>query len=272
MPELPEVETVVRSLRPHLIGKQIQSVKVLNPRLRYPLAPSFAQQLTARTVISVTRRAKYICAKLDNGVVWLAHLGMSGRFRFQSDPIKHDHVHIEVGGRSLFYNDPRRFGFMDLVDAENLEQSRFFHHLGIEPLEEAFTASWLYEQCQQSSRPIKSLIMDQEVVVGVGNIYASEALWGARIHPMQASKSLSLVDCERLRDDIVSVLLQAIEASGSTLKDYRTPDDQLGEFQNAFRVYGRHHKPCQNACGSLIQRATINQRSTFFCPLCQQLK
>lgn len=270
MPELPEVETVVRVLKPVLENQRLKTVKVLNPHLRFRIPDDFSKSLQSFRVLEVSRRAKYIVCKLENGMTWLTHLGMSGRFRMNAESLKHDHIIIETDANQLIYNDPRRFGFMALVDHNDLAQSRFFHHLGVEPLAPSFTAPWLHEKCQKSTRPIKSLIMDQEVVVGVGNIYASEALWDAKIHPLRPAQTLSQEECGHLHGAIVSVLLRAIAASGSTLKDYRTPHDQLGEFQNQFRVYAREAKPCQNACGSTIERVTISQRSTFFCPQCQR--
>lgn len=273
MPELPEVETTCRGLRAKLPGQRITAVDVRQGKLRYPIPADFAAQLTGQTVTAITRRSKYALLHLSGGNTLLVHLGMSGRLTFQpatSPPLKHDHVLLRFeDAQELRYFDPRRFGFMDIVPTADLPTSRYLAHLGPEPLEEDFTPAWLYQQLHRRSTPVKVALMDAAVVVGVGNIYANEALFRAGIRPTIAAKRLTKPACARLVQTVQEVLTAAIAAGGTTLRDYQQTDGALGYFFNDFNVYGRAGARCL-VCQTPIKRVVLAQRATFYCPCCQK--
>ncbi|MGE0679832.1 MAG: bifunctional DNA-formamidopyrimidine glycosylase/DNA-(apurinic or apyrimidinic site) lyase [Candidatus Binatia bacterium] len=269
MPELPEVETVRRSLERLVTGASITKVDVREPRLRKPVAPDFARALTGRIIQAVGRRGKYLNIRLDNNLMWLVHLGMTGQL-IVSDPHvplrTHDHVVIAFGdGRCLRYNDTRRFGLMLVGSEEKIEQQMA---LGVEPLSPAFSASYLTEKVQRTQRAIKDVLMDQRVIAGVGNIYASELLLRAGVQPARIAATLDQPAVERIVKATKAVLKEAIQHRGSSISDYLDGEGQRGGFQERFRVYDREGQPCR-LCKTPIQRITRGGRSAFFCPTCQ---
>ncbi|MCB1397815.1 MAG: bifunctional DNA-formamidopyrimidine glycosylase/DNA-(apurinic or apyrimidinic site) lyase [Rhodobacteraceae bacterium] len=287
MPELPEVETVRRGLTPAMEGRRIERAEIRREGLRWPFPPRLAERLTGARVIRLRRRSKYILADLDSGETLLIHLGMSGRMtvsglqaayvpgRFHHDhpaPEKHDHVvlHMEGGARVTF-NDPRRFGALDLVATEGAEGHPLLAALGPEPLGNAFSADLLAARFKGRKGPIKALLLDQRIVAGLGNIYVCEALHRAGIHPERAGGRVGTSRLERLAAEIRAVLTEAIEAGGSSLRDYRQADGELGYFQHNFRVYDREGAPCPTpGCDGTIRRIVQGGRSTYYCPRCQR--
>ncbi|MEM8699561.1 MAG: bifunctional DNA-formamidopyrimidine glycosylase/DNA-(apurinic or apyrimidinic site) lyase, partial [Pseudomonadota bacterium] len=256
MPELPEVETVRRGLEPVLTGRLLAQAIQRRPDLRWPLPERFAERLSGRRVARLRRRSKYILADLDDGETWLIHLGMSGRILIdggetvdlhhpRSTPDKHDHVEVltDLGCR-ITYNDARRFGAMDLYKTEDELSHPLIARLGPEPLGNAFNAAVLAEALAGKQTPIKAALLDQRVVAGLGNIYVCEALHRAGIHPRRLAGSISRRRIETLADEIRATLKEAIAAGGSSLRDYRQADGELGYFQHAFRVYDREGQPC----------------------------
>ncbi len=293
MPELPEVETVRRGLAPYLEGATIETVTLNRKDLRFPFPKGFVKALEGQTITSVGRRAKYLLFRLSSGKTWLGHLGMTGAFRFAegkfkepsryyepSENIKHDHVvmqldHPRRGKLTLIYSDARRFGFMDLF--ENDEDSPYLKGLGPEPLGNAFNAEEMAARFKTKSAPMKAALLDQRVVAGLGNIYVSEALWRAHIRPTTEAKKLVLKSgkpsarLERLADGVRTVLTDAIEAGGSTLRDFRDAEGGSGYFQHRFDVYDRENEPCHTpGCSGTINRIVQSGRSTFYCPVCQK--
>jgi len=329
MPELPEVETVRRGLAPAMTGARIDAVEARRADIRFPLPAHFRQRLTGKRVVKLSRRAKYLLMELDSGETLIAHLGMSGSFRIEEatpdafhhprskDP-KHDHVvfHLD-NGRTVTYNDPRRFGFMDLADTGALAENRHLAGLGAEPLGSDFDAARLAQLFAGSRAPLKSALLDQKRIAGLGNIYACEALWRAKLlpshpagiltsenppsplageglgvrgrrasafgaHPSSGAPRHLLPQGEKgrarptraakaLAPAIRAVLEEAIEAGGSTLRDHRKADGDLGYFQHSFAVYDREGLPClRPRCRGVIRRATHAGRSTFWCPVCQR--
>jgi formamidopyrimidine-DNA glycosylase len=280
MPELPEVETVRRGLAPHLVGARL--VKVVQNRLdlRFPLPARFAERLTGAVALTMDRRAKYLLAPLDTGETWVTHLGMTGRFtigdqtpgRFHNQAggvEKHTHLVLDTdGGRKISFNDARRFGYMDLIPTAILDQHPWFKGLGPEPLSEDFDANVLAAAIKGRKQSIKATLLDQRVVAGLGNIYVSEALFRARIDPRRAAGDLKLKAVKALVTAVKAVLEEAVEAGGSTLRDYRSAEGELGYFQHRFRVYGREGEPCPG-CKGTIERIVQGGRSTFFCAACQ---
>lgn len=271
MPELPEVETTVRGLRPVLQGQRLAKVEPRRADLRHAIPPDLRQRLTGATVTSLGRRAKYGLIDTDRGDTLIFHLGMSGRWRIDPDEIgKHDHLLLETdAGHLLALNDPRRFGSLDLVPTDALENFPPFRALGPEPLGPALTTSYLAEKLAGRIAPIKLLLLDQHVVAGLGNIYVCEALNLARINPRKPGGAVSRPALERLIEAIPRVLDAAIDAGGSTLRDYARPDGQLGYFSTQFRVYGREGEKCP-CDGGIIRRQVDGGRSTFWCPKCQR--
>jgi len=269
MPELPEVETVVRGLVREMQGQKILSVKTGRKGLRTPFPKSLAS-ITGAKVKGITRRAKYILIHLNDGRTLIVHLGMSGRMTISRKytPEKHDHMVIELGNRAtVVLNDARRFGVVDLIETNRLTQHKLFAHLGAEPLEKDFTPAYLAARLKAKKVPIKIAIMDQRLVVGVGNIYAAEALFYAGIDPRRAAGSLNVNEIKKLVSGIRKVLRAAIKAGGSTLKDYVQADGELGYFQHSFAVYGRGGQGCPGCrCQGVIKRITQAGRSTFYCP------
>jgi len=268
MPELPEVETSRRGIAPYLVGQTILHLVVRNSRLRWPVSTELLE-LSDKPILSVQRRAKYLLVELPDGWI-IIHLGMSGRLRVLpegSEPQKHDHIDMVLdNGYLLRYTDPRRFGAW--LWCASLAQSSVLAHLGPEPLTEAFSADYLHEKCKNKKLAIKPWLMDNKLVVGVGNIYASESLFDAGIHPDRAANSLSVLEAQRLVDAIKRVLARAIEQGGTTLRDFLQSDGKPGYFAQQLQVYGRAAEPC-NRCGCMIESKKHGQRSSFFCSHCQ---
>ncbi|RUN76467.1 bifunctional DNA-formamidopyrimidine glycosylase/DNA-(apurinic or apyrimidinic site) lyase [Sphingomonas sp. TF3] len=269
MPELPEVETTVRGLRPVLEGQRIALVQLRRPDLRHPFPADLGQRLTGATVTGLSRRAKYGLIETDRGDTMVFHLGMSGRWRVDpSDVLPHDHLILETATQRLALNDARRFGSVDLLATTALADFPAFKALGPEPLGPELTAAYLHAALAGRIASIKLLLLDQRIVAGLGNIYVCEALHLAGISPKRSGGELSRAKLERLVAAIRSVLLSAIEAGGSTLRDYARPDGELGYFSKQFLVYGREGEPC--ACGGTVARYAEGGRSTFWCPKCQR--
>jgi formamidopyrimidine-DNA glycosylase len=270
MPELPEVETVARGLAHRLEGRRLVKAETRRGDLRWPFPKGFARKLTGRRVLKVRRRAKYIVMELDDGNALLAHLGMSGRMLLtKGRPAEldaHDHVILETDeGWCLRFNDARRFGMMDLVPLAKLEQHKLLKGIGPEPLGNAFNAPVLAAALKGKKTSIKAAILDQKVVAGIGNIYASEALFRARISPKRLAYTVQGERVEMLAQAIKDVLRDAIAAGGSSLRDYVQADGELGYFQHQWRVYDKEATPCPN-CGTPIRRIVQGARSTFYCP------
>ncbi len=274
MPELPEVVTVCRGLNATLLGREFVRVQNFRDNLRFPLPPGFSNSLENRKIIGISRRAKYILLALDNATTLIMHLGMSGRIvvhnALRNKADKHDHVIFCTNdGKEIVFNDPRRFGMMDIVASAQLNEHKAIKHLGIEPLANEFNGKILYSLLQNRKTPVKLAIMNAQLIVGVGNIYACESLFRAGLKPSREGGKLSLRECTKLADCIKTVLNEAIIAGGSSLRDYVTSSGQTGYFQHNFKVYGRENQAC-NACGSNITRIVQGGRSTFFCPDCQK--
>ena len=271
MPELPEVETTVRGLAAVLDGETLARVEPRRADLRRAIPPDLRQRLTGARVTGLSRRAKYGLIDTDRGDTLIFHLGMSGRWRIDPDAIgKHDHLLLETeAGHVLALNDPRRFGSLDLVPTETVEDFPAFRALGPEPLGPALTTAYLRAKLEGRIAPIKLLLLDQRVIAGLGNIYVCEALNLARIDPRKPGGGVSSPALKRLVSAIPIVLDAAIDAGGSTLRDYARPDGELGYFSKQFRVYGREGKPCPYD-GGIIQRQVDGGRSTFWCPRCQK--
>ena len=290
MPELPEVETVRRGLEPILVGNAFARVEQRRSDLRFPLPKRFGERLSGRKIEALDRRAKYLLARLDHGEVLVMHLGMTGRFSIdqngelgafvheQQQAPKHEHIVFHLGdGTSVRYSDARRFGYMDLIPTSALDQHALFKGLGVEPLSPAFTAEWLAARLEGKATSIKAALIDQRLIAGLGNIYACEALFRASISPLKLAGSLVTKSgkptkkTEALVAAIKAVLEDAIKAGGSSLRDYRRANGELGEFQHRFKVYGREGKPCsRKGCGGTVRRIVQGGRSTFHCPICQR--
>jgi formamidopyrimidine-DNA glycosylase len=270
MPELPEVETTVRGLRPVLEGRRIVRAEARRPDLRRAFPADLRQRLTGATVTALRRRAKYGLIDTDRGDTLVFHLGMSGRWRIDPEALgAHDHFVLETDeGRVLALNDPRRFGSLDLVPSEEVDAQEPFAKMGPEPLGDGFSGAELERALAGRSAPIKAMLLDQRIVAGLGNIYVCEALHMAGIAPARAAGRISRARLEQLIAAVKEVLAAAIEAGGSTLRDYARPDGELGYFSKQWRVYGREGEACH--CGSPIRRRADSGRSTFFCPRCQR--
>jgi formamidopyrimidine-DNA glycosylase len=268
MPELPEVETTVRGLARVLEGRRLTAVEPRRADLRRALPPDLRQRLTGARVVSLGRRAKYGTIATDRGDTLVFHLGMSGRWRIDPTELdKHDHFLIETdAGHRVALNDARRFGSLDLVPTDRLADWPAFRALGPEPLD--LDPRDLKRRLAGRTAAIKLLLLDQRIVAGLGNIYVCEALYRARIHPRRAGGSISLPRLQRLVEAIRTVLAEAIEAGGSTLRDFASPDGELGYFSKTFAVYDREGRPCR--CGGTVRRFFQGGRSTFYCPRCQR--
>lgn len=272
MPELPEVETTRSGIEPYIKEATITDVIIRNFSFRWPIESDLADTLKNQTFHNIKRRGKYLLFQCDRGTL-IIHLGMSGSLRVLAiddniSPEKHDHVDIELNnGHLLRYTDPRRFGAV-LWTSEPVEQHRLLSHLGPEPLTKLFNANYLWQKSQSRRCSIKTLIMNGKVVVGVGNIYANEALFLSGIFPKTIANQLTLGQCTTLVDEIKSVLVQAIVAGGTTLKDFRKSDGKPGYFAQELNVYGRKGQACFH-CGSTIQLYKETQRATYYCPRCQ---
>lgn len=283
MPELPEVETVRRGLAPVMEGSVITKAEVNRPDLRWPFPERMAERLTGQDVKQLRRRSKYILVDLGSGESLLVHLGMSGRMLISGDPLgqfvhdhpapeKHDHVvfHMANGARITF-NDPRRFGAMDLLDTATAERHKLLASIGPEPLGNNFHEAHLISALNGRNMPIKSALLDQQIVAGLGNIYVCEALYRAGLHPARKSGRISEGRIAALVPIIKEVLAEAIEAGGSSLKDFRQADGELGYFQHNFDVYGREGEPCNTPdCPKVIERIVQSGRSSFYCSQCQR--
>ena len=283
MPELPEVETVRRGLAPSMEGQMIARATVNRPDLRWPFPENFARRLTGRRVAQLRRRSKYILADLDADESLLIHLGMSGRMTVSGDPLgqfvhnhpaaeKHDHVVLDMAnGARITFNDPRRFGAMDLVPTATAEQHPLLAKLGPEPLGNTFHDGYLTQALKGRNTPIKSALLDQHLIAGLGNIYVCEALFRAHIAPTRKAGRISATRAASLVPVIRQVLTDAIAAGGSSLKDFRQASGELGYFQHSFDVYDREGQPCRTpGCSGTIRRIVQSGRSTFYCPQCQR--
>lgn len=270
MPELPEVETTLRGIEPHISHQTITGLTIRNRRLRWPIPKNLAKIMIGQTIQQLSRRGKYLIFQCDEGYL-LLHLGMSGRLRILMDsqpPQKHDHVDITFGnGKTLRFTDPRRFGAV-LWSNQNLSNHPLLSHLGPEPLTPEFNADYLSKRAATRKLSVKSFIMDSKVVVGVGNIYAAEALFMAGIHPEKSAGKVSRSKYEKLVEAIKRILQHAIRKGGTTLKDFTQSDGAPGYFSIELQVYGKQNKPCPR-CKTTLQLVKIGQRSTVFCPACQ---
>ena len=293
MPELPEVETVRRGLAPVMEGATIRRAELRRPDLRFPFPPAFSEAVSGRRVVSLGRRAKYLLIDIDGGDVVIAHLGMSGSFRVEgaeppgdfhiprSKDARHDHVvfHLETpeGERRVIYNDPRRFGFMDLARREDIAAHAFFRDLGAEPTGNTLDADYIAAKFRGRQTPLKAALLDQKNIAGLGNIYVCEALWRAHLSPERLAGSLVTPtgrpkkELVYLTEAIRQVIADAIEAGGSTLRDHIRADGSLGYFQHSFSVYDREKEPCRTpGCAGTIGRIVQSGRSTFYCAACQK--
>ena len=269
MPELPEVETIRRTLLPHLVGARVTAVTVRERRLRRPVAANFAAQLRGRHLVSLERRGKYLLVGLDDGRVLLVHLGMSGSLELapqERASAVHDHVVIAFDrDLKLVFNDPRRFGLMRVGHVDELAELR---QIGRDPLTAAPTPAEWRAIVRGRRLPIKNLLIDQRVIAGIGNIYANEMLFHAGIRPRRRAASLRRADLERLGTAMQRVLLEATDLGGSSISDYRDANGRRGFFQMRHAVYDRAGEPCRT-CGTAIKRTVLSGRSSFYCPLCQ---
>ncbi len=277
MPELPEVETVMRGLEPYLTGSVISKAKKNRPELRIPFPKTIEQDLKGRMITHLSRRAKYILIHLDNNQILVIHLGMSGRISIlmqaqKYKPETHDHFIISLeNGIRIIYNDPRRFGMIFMIDKNDIETHKAFVHLGPEPLGNGFSGKILEGLLKGKQTSIKQALLDQRMIVGVGNIYACEALYKAGINPTKKAELIKGKKADLLARSICDVLKKAIQAGGSTLKDYKQTDGTLGYFQHQFVVYDKEKQPC-GACDCDIEktggvkRIIQSGRSTFYCP------
>jgi formamidopyrimidine-DNA glycosylase len=288
MPELPEVETVRRGLEPAMVGKMIKRVDLRRADLRFPFPPDFAKQLEGHIILSLGRRAKYLLAELDNNNMLVMHLGMSGSFRIEDEPVgqfhhprgegpKHDHVRIILDDHKVItYNDPRRFGFMLLIPHDELAEHKVFKKIGIEPLGNSLNGPHLSALMAGKKTNLKAALLDQSLICGLGNIYVCESLFKAGLSPRKKASTLdgrtptSREAASRLAQSIRDVLKQAVAAGGSSLRDHRQTDGSLGYFQHHFSVYDREGEPCPHKCGSKIKRIVQAGRSTFYCTQCQK--
>jgi len=282
MPELPEVETVRRGLVPILEGATIKQAIARRANLRFPIPEDFAKRLEGNTIIKLRRRSKYILMDCADGLIVILHLGMSGRVTIYKDnkkpngePVeidKHDHISlITEKGDHVIYTDPRRFGIITFTNAEEADAHSLLYKIGPEPLGNNFNTDTLKAGLKSKKSPIKTSLLDQRLVAGLGNIYVCEVLWRASINPTRQSASLTTKEIDSLVPIIRNVLTEAIAAGGSTLKDYAQADGELGYFQHNFRAYGREDETCyKEECGGIIQRIVQSNRSTFFCKTCQK--
>jgi formamidopyrimidine-DNA glycosylase len=274
MPELPEVETILRSLQPVLLGKTITQVQVLDRRLRWPVATSVVKRwLTGATIKTMFRRAKYLFWQMDNGATMMVHLGMSGRLGYcRADEPREKHTHVVLtlsDGGQVRYRDPRRFGCIEVIPAGGRSRHLDLDALGVEPLSSDFTVAYAMAVFAGSQRPVKVALMDGRMVSGVGNIYANEALFQAGIAPGRSASSLDAKEWERVVGAVQSVLQNAIAKGGTTLNDFRNARGEPGFFQMDLAVYDRAGESCCH-CGRSIERMVLQGRSTYFCPQCQK--
>ncbi|RFC63077.1 bifunctional DNA-formamidopyrimidine glycosylase/DNA-(apurinic or apyrimidinic site) lyase [Fulvimarina endophytica] len=297
MPELPEVETVRRGLQPVFEGARIARLHLARPDLRFPFPERFSERLEGRVVTSLSRRAKYLLAEIADGPILAMHLGMSGSFRIEangagtvpgsfvhprSEARLHDHVRFELArpdgsAAAIVFNDPRRFGYMSLIEPGDFGAHPHFRDLGIEPTGNGLSGEALAPLFAGKAVPLKAALLDQRLIAGLGNIYVCEALWRAKLSPRRAAGSLVRRNgaptprLSVLADHIRETIADAILAGGSTLRDHRQATGELGYFQHSFNVYGREGQPCRRAeCGGTVSRIVQSGRSTFFCASCQR--
>ncbi len=284
MPELPEVETVVRGLEKPLLGRRIERADVYSKKIRTPLPRGLSARIAGSRIVCVRRRAKYILLDLDNGRTIVIHLGMTGNIQLLGKgalghrPGRHDHVLLHLAGRGpegMLFSDPRRFGVFDLLETATIEEAKSFRDLGVEPLERQFTGEVLEELFAGRKTAVKLALMNQSLVVGVGNIYASEALFRAGISPLKPAFSVRGEKAENLCAAVKKVLSDAINAGGSTLRDYRHANGDIGFFQDRFSVYDREGEACPGCTGDLSRKGGVKRivqggRSTFYCPVKQR--
>ncbi|QLF69176.1 bifunctional DNA-formamidopyrimidine glycosylase/DNA-(apurinic or apyrimidinic site) lyase [Peteryoungia desertarenae] len=296
MPELPEVETVKRGLAPAMEGARVVQLELRRPDLRFPFPPGLSERISGQQVIALGRRAKYLLIDFADGAVLVSHLGMSGSYRIEKDDMsdmpgifhhargkdeKHDHVvfHLErpEGRLRVIYNDPRRFGFLDLVERDKIEMHPSFLDLGPEPVGNALSADYLAERFAGKLQPLKSALLDQKVIAGLGNIYVCEALWRSGLSPLRAAATLVTKtgrpkkELVLLADSIRAVIADAIAAGGSSLRDHIQADGNLGYFQHSFMAYDREGHPCRTpGCDGSVERIVQSGRSTFYCRACQK--
>jgi formamidopyrimidine-DNA glycosylase len=277
MPELPEVETVRKGLQ-NLEGKKVKSVFRSNKKMRI-VSTLDLEELKNAKILEVTRRARYLIINFDNKKSLIIHLGMSGKITLQHEfnKLKHDHFALEFANLWLIFNDPRRFGFIDLIENKNIKNHKMLSKLGPEPLSDEFNLSDLKEKLSRKKMNIKTTMMDNEIVVGVGNIYINESLFDSKISPLRDANSLSDAELKKLISSIKKIIANAIELGGSSINDYVDAKGDLGNFQNSFKVYGRENKKsCANSegncllCKNLIRKIKQNGRSSFYCAQCQK--
>ncbi len=275
MPELPEVETIKTAIEKSVGCCQIINVEVRNRNLRQPIPEDFERKISKTRILEYRRIAKYIVVDLDNGLSLVMHMGMSGKIHLCDKPenplAKHDHVIIETQNGFIIYNDPRRFGLFTYIKTNEIFTNPLFRKIGKDPFDESLTAQYLKDKFLRKKTPIKVALLDQEIIAGIGNIYASEILFGSRISPLREAKQISLEECEKIIKNTREVLKKAIAAGGSTLRDYEKPDGSLGYFQNQHCVYGKNGQKCPicncDICKSGgIQKIVQAGRSTFYCP------
>ena len=283
MPELPEVETVMRGIEHAMTGYKIDQLILNRPDLRWPFPGGMAERVSGTKVLGLRRRSKYILADLDSNETLLIHLGMSGRILVSGDPLgnfvhdhppieKHDHVIFSMeNGARITFNDPRRFGAMNLLDTSLGDAHPLLRNIGPEPFGNEFHEDYLVNILKKKNSPIKSTLLDQRIVAGLGNIYVCEVLFRAGISPKKLASKISAKRTAPMVAIIRDVLGEAIQAGGSTLKDFRHSDGELGYFQHTFKVYGREGEACTNTdCGAKIKRIVQSERSSFYCPKCQR--
>lgn len=272
MPELPEVETVCRGIRDSLINNKFTEILIRKNKLRYNIPSNLCDLIVNQQIVDIGRRAKYIIIKLVNNYNLIIHLGMSGRFTIEDcdyELQKHDHLIFKTADKFYVYNDIRRFGLIDLIRDEELSTHKYFINLAPEPFSEEFNFNYLKAKLKRKNIPIKVAIMDNNIAVGVGNIYASESLFLSKINPLRPAKDLNDSEIKLLINNILITLQKAIDAGGSSLKDYKKSDGTLGYFQHQFAVYNQDGKNCKQ-CDELIIKIKQAGRSSFYCPQCQQ--
>ena len=270
MPELPEVETTLRGIAPHVVGQKVTEIVIRQPRLRWPITPGLAELVAGHKLVNAARRGKYLLLDFGKGHA-LIHLGMSGSLRIvkaDEPPSFHDHFDLVFGRHALRYCDPRRFGCLLWIEGEP-ELHKLLADLGPEPLTDAFTAEYLYERTRKRTQAIKQFIMDSKIVVGVGNIYANESLFMAGIKPIRTAGSLTRKNCEDLVRDIKFVLQRSIDQGGTTLRDFVGGDGKPGYFKQQLLVYGRGGEPC-TLCKKPLKEVRMNDRTTVYCVACQK--
>lgn len=279
MPELPEVETIKNALIKAVDKANITKVSIFNNHFRKIIPDDFARRIEGAQVMAIRRKAKYLLLELSNGLTVIWHLGMSGKVKISDFPPenleKHDHVLIETDKGTIVFNDARRFGMLTYEETDKLDNCSLFSHIGADPFDERLDGLYLYNKLQNKKIPIKAALLDQEIVNGIGNIYASEALFDAGIRPTRPAGELSRKDCGKLLESVRRILRRAIEAGGSSIHDYRKPDGSLGYFQNMHCVYNKTGQKCPGCTCNVAQTGGIKKivlagRSTFYCPVKQK--